>query len=347
MELISTSELLEGMITAKPIISEKGDLILNHGVKITASLIKSLQNRLIPSIYILDRYTLQVDPIEVLAKEMRKTLFEEITRYAPDKKEANMNDTMVTHAATAKAIIGKILEDENVIKLCLNFKILDNDKFFAHAMMTCAFSLLVAAAMKLQPKEIYKIGVAALLHDLGVTEMPRLAKNKPETKQEEALWKEHSTYGYYLSTEGGIKEEIAKLILHHHEQWNGEGFPQQLKENDIPLGSRVICVCQTFDYLTRYENLLPYQAIEYLYGACGYLFDAEVVNIFTQNIAMYPMSSLVRLTTGETGVIVNIRKHQGPRPVIKLFYDQFNKPLAIPKEVDLGSERTVFIKEII
>lgn len=84
-----------------------------------------------------------------------------------------------------------------------------------------------------------------------------------------------------------------------------------------------------------------------MYGSCNRIFDSNVVLAFTQNLAVYPLGSLVRLSTGEVGVVVNVRQNLGPRPVVRVFFNRVNRPLTCPKDIDLGKERTIFIKEIL
>jgi HD-GYP domain-containing protein (c-di-GMP phosphodiesterase class II) len=116
---------------------------------------------------------------------------------------------------------------------------------------------------------------------------------------------------------------------------------------NIPLGSRIISVCETYDRLLRLEKYPHYQAVEFLYGAGNYLFDSKVVNAFVNNLAVYPLGSLVKLSTGEVGLVVNVRKNQGPRPIVKVYFDSTGKPLPSPKDVDLGKERTLFIQRVL
>ena len=91
----------------------------------------------------------------------------------------------------------------------------------------------------------------------------------------------------------------------------------------------------------------PYEALEFIYGTSGVYFDAGLVNLFVGSVALYPMGAMVRLSTGDVGVITNIRKNYGARPVVSVYYNSFNKPLSTAKEVDLGEQRTVFIEEIL
>ncbi|NLK63228.1 MAG: HD domain-containing protein [Fusobacteria bacterium] len=350
MPRLHIDEVLEGMVLSEDIISTiNNKVLLKKGTKLKKDFINALKERKIFYLEIFDRYTLRVNPIESTVKELNKLITEQILYHSPEIKEANTNDKMVEISKNARKLLSSILKNKTAMKLCLDMKILDNTKYYRHAINTCAFSLLVALAMELPEEEAINIGIAALLHDIGLCEMPAIVFKRTEnlTSQEEALWKEHTNYGYYAMREAGISEKISKMVMHHHEHWDGSGFPMNLEGENIPLGSRIIAICQTFDELISIKQLPHYEAIEYLYGAGGFYFDSEIIRVFTESIAVYPMGSMVRLTTGEVGVVVNIRSNKGPRPIVRIYYNSFNKVLKEAKEIDLGKQKTIFIKEVL
>ncbi|MCM1161195.1 MAG: hypothetical protein NC412_08225 [Roseburia sp.] len=88
-------------------------------------------------------------------------------------------------------------------------------------------------------------------------------------------------------------------------------------------------------------------AIEEIYGTSGILFNSKVVQAFVNNIPVYPLGVMVRLSNKEVGIVANIRKNQGPRPIVKVFFNRMNRPITETKIVDLSKERTIFIEEIL
>ena len=189
--------------------------------------------------------------------------------------------------------------------------------------------------------------VGGLLHDAGCLEMTFLIGRQNKTVQEDRLWKEHPTYGYYFAIQNELPREIAKIIQYHEERVDGSGYPKQAKGDEIPLGAKIVGICSSVTESIFYDGMKPYEALEIIYGTSGIYFDAKLVNLFLTSIALYPMGALVRLSTGEIGVITNIRKNHGARPVINVHYNSFYKPLSQPKIVDLGEQRTIFIEEIL
>ncbi|HEY9059762.1 MAG TPA: HD domain-containing phosphohydrolase [Pseudobacteroides sp.] len=348
MEKVAVSELSEGMILAEAILCPKTKkVLLNKGTKLTESFINQIKSRQFQEILVEELYTLCIDPIDNIRKTLKSSLNEEILKLCPDKNEANKSDKMLEVSRLARNLILEIIDDSVLAGFCVQMKIVDDKFLFTHSVSVCALSMLVAGALDLSEKEMVTIGSAALIHDLGLCEMPHLVSATQRTFQQEALFKEHSLYGYYFAKEAGVADKISNIILHHHEQWNGDGFPGKLSGESIPLGSRIICVCDTFDRAVRFDNIPRYQAIELLYGGGNYFFDSNIVKAVVNNLAVYPLGSMVRLSTGEVGVVVNIRNNQGARPIVRVYYNKVNRGLSSPKDIDLGKERTVFIQNIL
>jgi HD-GYP domain-containing protein (c-di-GMP phosphodiesterase class II) len=348
LDEIYIHELRKGMILGDSVYSkETGKLLLVGGTTLSGKMIRLLKQNDIGTVKVVDRYTLFVTPFEIMARELEYNIKSEIKKHAPDKLEANKSDNMVTVSETAREIVENIVKDDDILDFCIEMKILNNKYLFRHSIHTCALALLVSGSMGLERKQMYNIGVAALLHDIGLCEMPFLINVPDMDSKQKLLWEQHPAYGYHFANEKNLPMSITTNILYHQERWNGSGFPEKLSNSDIPIGSRIIAVCDEYDKLIVFEKYQPYQAIEYLYGSGGYLFDIDVVNAFTNNLAVYPLGSLVRLTTKEVGVVVNVRKNLGPRPVVRVYFNRVNRPLSEPRDVDLGVENTVFIEEVL
>ena len=345
--ILRSYQLSEGMELTKSIYSQKNnDLLLKEGVKLNKDKINAIREHQIKKVEVADRYTLLIDSTTATYNQLKQLLENNIKRLAPEDPEANTSDRMVKISSQVRSLIDSIISNETILRLCTRMKLIDNELFFKHSAMTCALSLLVAGAMGLDQAEIIKIGKAALLHDIGLGEMPFLIKKKEPHEPRNELWKEHPTYGFYIAKEEGIKREICHMILSHHENWNGSGFPKQKEKEKIPLGGRIITVCDQYDTLIRYNDYPRYEAIEYLYGGGDLLFDSNVVQAFTDHLAVYPLGTLVRLSTNEVGVVVNVRKNKGPRPVIRVQYNNVNRAIET-KIIDLGAEKTIFISEVL
>lgn len=97
--------------------------------------------------------------------------------------------------------------------------------------------------------EVEIIHMAAHLHDIGKIGIPDKILNKKGklTKEEFRIIKQHPSIGYEILMQSSKLKGIAKIVLHHHERWDGNGYPDNLKNEDIPIGSRIIAVCDSID----------------------------------------------------------------------------------------------------
>lgn len=347
MKKIFLSELKPGMVLQNPVYTpDNQKILLSYGTKLNDFMIKKLVAMGIREVDIADPYTVFISPKDQMAISLKEAYYKIIKKYSPDKAESNLSDIMVAIANEVKATVDKICENEEILDFCIQMKICLDGRLFNHSVMTSVFSGLIAGTLGMQDT-MYPIMVGALLHNIGYLEMPFLIGHKNMNSQEELLWKEHPVYGYYIAIQHNIPRSIAELILHYKENWDGSGFPNKLKGEAIPAGSRIISICSTVSSHIHFDNMQPYESMEYIYGGSNFYFDKQIVNAFVSNITLYPLGALVRLTTGEVGIIANVRQNRGPRPIINVYYNRFNKPLSQPKTVDLGKERTVFISEVL
>ncbi|MFH0871096.1 MAG: HD domain-containing phosphohydrolase [bacterium] len=155
-----------------------------------------------------------------------------------------------------------------------------------HSERVTQYSLAIAEEMKLGPREKEKINIAALLHDVGKIGIDTQILRKPNklSDEEYALVKQHPVLGANIVAPIKQLREIVPLMRHHHEFYDGTGFPDQINGDQIPLGARILCVADTFDAMTSDR---PYQrsmevdyVLERIKAWSGARFDPKVVTAF-------------------------------------------------------------------
>ncbi len=140
------------------------------------------------------------------------------------------------------------------------------------------------------PMEVEQITVAAILHDVGLRELnyDNLYAKRTLTDEELAFLKTHPRVGAYLVEDIPWPYPIAPLIKHHHERWDGGGYPDGLRGEQIPLGSRIIHLCEAFDAMTAptsYRAVLSdYQALDIIESKSGTQFDPELAPEFKRMV---------------------------------------------------------------
>ena len=149
--------------------------------------------------------------------------------------------------------------------------------------------------------------------------------NKPGrlTPEEYQIMKKHAEYSYkLLSNRWDISAHVKQTVLLHHENYDGSGYPQGLLGKEQSIFVRILHVADVYDALTSkrpYKKpYSPYEAIEYLMGACGIMFDKQVVEVFLEYVPLFPKGTRVNLSDGRTGIIFENAGKHNLRPVIML-----------------------------
>lgn len=174
----------------------------------------------------------------------------------------------------------------NIINTILNTLHEKNPREEKHSKRVSELCRRIGAAMELPEIEINKLKVCGLLHDIGKIAIEEKVLNKTErlTDQEWNEIKRHPDIGYRILSSSSEMVELAQYILSHHERFDGTGYPRGLKQEEIPLLSRIIAVADSYDAMTNertYKKALDKDAaIEELIQNKGTQFDPYVVDIF-------------------------------------------------------------------
>lgn len=157
---------------------------------------------------------------------------------------------------------------------------------YGHSMRVAYFSLSLGREIGLSEEELYDLELAALFHDIGKIGVPDSVLLKPSrlTEEEFLAMKDHPSQSAEILSGFTHFEEVAKYAKHHHERWDGRGYPDGLKGEDIPLFSRIILIGDTFDAMTSsrpYRKGLDYEvAYAELEEFSGSQFDPELAKAF-------------------------------------------------------------------
>jgi putative nucleotidyltransferase with HDIG domain len=153
------------------------------------------------------------------------------------------------------------------------------------------YTLAVAAGLGVRdPLQIKAIEAGALLHDIGKVAVPDYVLNKPSalTAAEFQIMKKHASMGARILTAVDFPYPIVPIVRHHHERWDGQGYPDGLAGSEIPLGARILAVVDCFDALTSDRPYRPRltdeQAIEILRSRQKTFYDPSVVEEFVKRI---------------------------------------------------------------
>ena len=191
---------------------------------------------------------------------------------------------------------------------------------YHHSLSVSVLSVAIGQAMNLNHNEIKRLGRSAMLHDIGKMMVPHQYISKPEklTPHEFANVKRHPEIGArFLKQELIGNDELWGSVKHHHEKYDGTGYPGGLASKEIPLFSRIISVADVYDALTSFRPYRspmrpPANAVELLMSEAGIAFDIEVVQAFVKRIELYPMGSLVQLSDKRFGRVTSNKNPMRP-----------------------------------
>jgi putative nucleotidyltransferase with HDIG domain len=151
-----------------------------------------------------------------------------------------------------------------------------------HSLNVTSYALGITKVMTIGPKHTDIICRAAMLHDIGKVGIPDeiLAKPGPLTPRERRVIEQHPVIGVRVLENMNFLEREIAIVRHHHEKWNGHGYPDGLAQTAIPVGARILAVADTLDALTSprsYRESLPLpEALKILVDSSGYEFDPDV-----------------------------------------------------------------------
>ena len=213
---------------------------------------------------------------------------------ALDDDERQMLETMASQAAIAIENARLFENTQRVyyetLKSLAGALEARDDYTRGHSERVADISKRIALGLELPEREVDKIHNAALLHDIGKIGIRDEVLLAPRalTKEERHVIEQHPSFGNSILMPLKFLGEIREYVRHHHERWDGSGYPDGRAGTDIPLASRIIAVADTFDAMTStrpYRSALSYDtAIEEITKSAGTQFDPDVVTSFLQII---------------------------------------------------------------
>lgn len=194
-----------------------------------------------------------------------------------------------------------------------------------HVTRVCNYSVRLAQAMGLPASFVKDMNTAAMLHDVGKISTPDsiLMKQGALTDEEFEIMKQHVVHSARIIRDiRSVSPEIQKMVLGHHERWDGKGYPQGLKGEQIPMGARIMAVADAYDAMTSHrpyrQGLEREEAMRRLEKGAGTQFNSEVVSYFMALMQFSPQenSPLQRLVhEARQKVGANLRGTPAASPV--------------------------------
>jgi HD-GYP domain-containing protein (c-di-GMP phosphodiesterase class II) len=352
MRRILLENITGGMKLAKPLYNADGIVLLHAGIELTERFIARLQEQEISYVYIEDDLTQDIDIPDVISEKTRvetiaatKLLLEQIQRGrgVDAGKAKKLANTLVDELTKNRDILLNFTD----MRIC-------NDYLYGHSVNVAVLSIMAGIKLQYDELRLRDLGVGALLHDVGQTQVPKDILNKKGrlTQEEAQEVKQHPVYGFeILRKNPDISLISAHCAFQHHERYDGTGYPRNLKESDINQAAHIVAIADVFDALTSdsaYRKAIPvHEALTIINKHSGIYFDRDLVQIFTDSIAVYPIGTVVRLSNNQIGVVVDISRENRSKPVVRIIIDENKKPVDHLCEVDLSKNHQLYIADLV
>lgn len=190
----------------------------------------------------------------------------------------------------------------------------------------------------LPKEELAKLAVCALMHDIGKLQVPTEILNKPgklTDKEFKQICFHPTSSRNLLMSAGNYFLPAVDVAYTHHERLDGSGYPRGLSGVSISPFSRILAIIDTYEAMTNEqvyrEELTPFETLKYLNANKNTRFDEQLVKLFIKMIGVFPIGSLVELTTGQIGIVITSNRDDNLRPKVLIMLDQ-NK-VAISRQI--------------
>ena len=312
MRYVKSEHLESGMVLVYTLYDNNEKVLLKANRKLTQNYINRIQQMEIAGLYVFEDDEI-TDHTPIVSEQTRLKAIKSL-------KRLNIDDCIFV----ANNIVEEIRESESMIVETINLSTYDNYTY-THSVNVDILSVIIGVACGLRDDDLRKLSQAALMHDIGKTCVPIEIINKPGrlTDEEFAEVKKHPYYGYNMLRDNYDVSSVSRnAILSHHENEDGSGYPRGLNSEKIHQFAKIIHIADVYDALTTkrsYKDAMnPADAMEYLMANADRVFDRELVTIFMEYVAPYPLGVQVELSTGQKALVVKNNRLMLSRPVVRL-----------------------------
>ncbi|MEJ6951673.1 HD-GYP domain-containing protein [Natronospora cellulosivora (SeqCode)] len=331
MRIVPVESLNSEMQLAKPLYYNN-NILLNTGAIKLQRYKERLLKLGINYLYVKDNYSRNLKINELIKDKTRKK-----SRAIIKKTLDNIAIHEDINISEIKSLIIDIIDDilslDNILLNLIDIKTYSSYTF-THSVNVAVISVLIGKLLNYELKSLIDLGIGGLLHDIGKVLLPPKILNKPNklSREEYKILKEHPRLGYdYTKKYDEISKRASMIILSHHERIDGSGYPKKISGNKIHDFSKIAAIADVYDALISdriyRKSWSMTNIIEYLISNVNTKFDFEILEIFIENIAIYPNGNTVLLSNGQRAVVKEQNKGFPLRPIVVPIVDKEGKEI--------------------
>ena len=281
----------------------------------------------------LEEEIIQAKAVEAEAQE---TIREALEHIQQGKKFGIMLVTKVVNN-----MVDSIIRNPDAL-VCLTYLRKINDYTALHSIRSCILGITFGRHLVYSRDEMIELGLGLMLHDVGMVKITKDILDKPaglDTEEFEAM-KRHVGWGVaIINRSGGIPPLSMQVVQRHHERYDGEGYPVRLKGETIGEAGSIGSIIDVYDAVTSDRTysggLSAEEALKRMYEWRGKDFHPQLVEDFIRCMGIFPIGSLVELSTGSIGVVISINRARRLKPKIALVLTADKAPYASKTYIDL------------
>lgn len=232
--------------------------------------------------------------------------------------DSRPHEAMLQSLTLVNSFVGDLQgEGESAIRLLSEGM---GDKASMHPINVTIISLLLGRAMALPQVDMVDLGMAALLHDVGKSQLPDRVRWLEDnfSSAENRLYQEHVSLGVALGQRMKLTPGALQAIAQHHEMIDGSGFPAHLKGLSFSLPSKILALVNRYDSLCNPSRpataMTPHEALSLIFAQLRTRFDGVVLNAFIRMMGVYPPGSVVQLVDDRYALVVSINSSRPLKP---------------------------------
>lgn len=265
-----------------------------------------------------------------LRKQARQTFFGalRVARFQMSSLSGQSGPALRRTRQVVHKIIDTLVEEEFSLLALTALNAFDTQTFL-HSVNVCILATALGQRLGLNKRELSELGVAAFFHDLGKMNMPKPVLNKPGTfsPAEWEIMKTHPLEGVRTLVRSdqlsALTMKVALVGLEHHMRFDLTGYPRMGDQWDIGILSRIVSIADCYDAMSSHrtyetDRLIPHRVMTHMLGRSGKNFDPVLMRLFVGLMGLYPVGSVVELTSGEQAVVVATDPNDPVRPVVRL-----------------------------
>jgi len=246
---------------------------------------------------------------------------------------------------TTDAMVSSIFRNQDALT-CMS-RLRDKGSYLIEHALNCSILMTIFAKhLALKSSIIEELALGAFLHDIGKVFIPDdILKNKGKLNEKEIkIIKSHVALGLKILEDTPKISHIAvTMVTEHHERIDGSGYPQSLKNENISKYGRMIAIVDSYDAMTAERvfktSMQPINAFKILMAESPSSYDQSLVEQFIQCLGVYPVGTLVKLTSGKLGLISKLNPNKPLQPFVRVFYNtRLNQSIAL-EEINLSKKK--------